>query len=328
MQVQPLQESPKLAVVQPIDKPRPEQELPKWAKCTAVSLVVEKEDLTYDEWVNLFELLKSRDKKRQWIIGDALVLGESVFGETFSQVLDPKEEDEKDEEGGETYRQYMQVASRIESGSRLPKLSWGHHQAVAYLPKELRDEWLRKAVDENLKRSQLRAVARKFFRQQEKARRAARQAKSPAESMPIQSEEAQAFFDAYIEALSLIEEGIPKGLPSARMMNHAHKGHALWQRNRTIGTDCMAITEMFKGEKGMQGVYRATDSEISVWLQKNGYFMSDPDLEARLEYMVEEQMLEIVDREESRQAGRRGSMGDVYRLCPKYQAELEEDDAA
>src|SRR6185369_2948130 len=135
---------------------------------------------------------------------------------------------------------------------------------------------------------------------------------------PIQSEEAQAFFDAYIEALTMIEEGIPKGLPSARMMNHAHKGHALWQKNRTIDADCTAIVEMFKGEKGMQGVYRATDSEISVWLQKNGYFMSDPDLEARLELMVEKQMLEIVDREQSRQVNRRGSMGDVYRLSPKY----------
>lgn len=323
MQLQ--QEYQSLSVVQPINKPRAEKQLPTWAKVTDVSLEVEKKDLTYDEWASLFDLLKSRDKKRQWLIGDALILGETRFTDKWSQVLDPDEEDEKDEEGGETYRQYQQVSGRIPSGSRLPILSWGHHQAVAYLPPEIRDELLAEAVKNKWKRCVLRKAARKFQRAQEKARRE-RKGKVLNETLPIQSEEAQRFLDAYIEALTLIEEGIPKGLPSARMMNHAHKGHALWQRDRTIEKDCEAIVEMFRGSPGTTGIYRAGDGEIALWLQRNGYFMSDPDLEARLELMLEKGMLDLVDREESRQAGRRGSMGDVYALNVKYQAEIEEDE--
>jgi hypothetical protein len=309
-----------LSVVEPIIIPKPEAELPRWAKVTPVSLVIEKKNLTFEEWQSLFEQLKSRDKKRQWIIGDALVQGREHFGEDAYQVIDPNEEAEQEEEGGETYRQYMQVADRIPPGSRLPVLSWGHHQAVAYLPPEMRDQWLTKAATEGLKRSDLRKVARKFFRQQEKKTRKLR-----IDTKPIHSEEAQAFFQAYMDALTEIEEAIPRGLPSARMMNHAHKGHALWQKNRTIETDCAAIVEMFSGSAGTEGVERASDGDIALWLQKNGYFMSDPDLEDRLEHMVEQKMLEVKSVEESRQDGRRGVMVDLYALHAAYEAKLDQE---
>lgn len=310
------------AVVHLINKPHSEPPLPKWAKVTENSLVIDKPSLTYDEWVELFRLLVSRDKKRQWVIGDALVEAESRFGDdAWAQEIDPNEEVEKEEEGGETYRQYMQVSSRIPSGSRLP-LSWGHHQAVAYLPADRRDHWLKRAMDEGLRRNDLRRAAR---REKNQAERKARKTTRKQELELIHSEEAQEYFDKYLEALQLLEENIPKGLPSARMMNHAQQGQVKWQRNRTIEGDSNAIVEMFAGKEGTEGVYRANDSDISVWLNRNSYFMGDYDLDDRLALMVEKKMLDIVDREEARQEGRRGGMDMVYQLNPDYQARLEEE---
>lgn len=302
-------------------KPQPEKPLPKWVKCTDVSLQIDKPDLKFEEWAEVMSQLFKRDRRRQWEIGDGLVVGEGKFGEECYQVVDELDEAEKDEEGSETYRQYMQVSSRIPAGSRLPQLSWGHHQAVAYLAPERRDYWLKKALDEGLKRHDLRRAAR---REKNQAERKARKTTRKQELELIHSEEAQAYFDQYAEALQMLEEHIPKGLPSARMMNHAQQGQVKWQRNRTIEGDCQAIVQMFDGKEGTEGVYRANDSDISVWLNRNSYFMGDYDLDDRLALMVEKKMLDIVDREEARQEGRRGGMDMVYQLNPDYAASLED----
>lgn len=310
-------------VVQPINKPLPDKPLPKWVKTTDVSLVIEKADLTFNEWSDVMSQLFKRDKSRQWEIGDGLVIGEAHFGEDCYQVVE--DETEKEEEGSETYRQYMQVADRIPFGSRLPKLSWGHHQAVAYLKPERRDYWLKRALDEGLKRYDLRRAARREKRAEE---RKVKKTTRKQELELIHSEEAQAYFDTYLDALKMLEENIPKGLPSARMMNHAQQGTVRWQRNRTIDADCAAIVEMFAGKQGTAGVYCANDSDISVWLNRNNYFLSDYDLDDRLGLMVDKKMLDIVDREEGRQEGRKGGMDTVYQINPDYMSKLEDEDFA
>lgn len=303
--------------------PLPEKPLPKWVKVTDVSLVIEKENLGFDEWAEVMGELFKRDKKRQWLIGDGLNIGESEFGDTYTQVVDPTEEAEKDEEGVETYRQYQQVACRIDAGSRLPNVSWGHHQAIAYLEPDRRNYWLGRLATEKISRYDLRRAVRREKRQQEK--KSGKRQPRVKEMDLIHSEEAQAYFDKYLEALKMLDENIPQKLPSARMMDHAHQGQVIWQRNRTIEADCDAIVEMFSGKEGTTGPETANDSDISVWLNRNGYFISDYDLDDRLDLMVDKKMLNVLSVEESRQDGRRGVMISLYELNADYAATLDED---
>lgn len=97
-----------------------------------------------------------------------------------------------------------------------------------------------------------------------------------------------------------------------------------WQKARTIETDCQAIVEMFSAKEGTVAIETATDSEISVWLNRNGYYMSDCDLDDRLELLVEKKMLDIMTPEQGRQEGRRGVMLQLYRLNPDYADSLED----
>ena len=311
-----------------IQTPTPEKPLPKWVKCSDVALVIEKPNLTFEEWQSVMNDLFKRDKRRQWLIGDGLNIGEAEFGDPYLQVIDPNDEAEKDEEGGETYRQYQQVACRIPAGSRLPNVSWGHHQVVAYLEPDRRDYWLNRLATEKISRHDLRRAVRREKRQSDKQNTKQRQPKVKELDL-IHSEEAQAYFDQYLDALKMLDENAPQHLPSAHMMNHSQQGQVSWQRNRTIEEDCLAIVEMFSGKEsvvGVAGVERASDSDISVWLNRNGYFMSDYDLDERLDLMVDKKMLDILTIEDSRQENRRGVMGDIYRLNPDYAASLEDED--
>ena len=42
----------------------------------------------------------------------------------------------------ELLRKYSEIAKRIESGIRIPLLSWNHHREVAFLSPEEQSKWL------------------------------------------------------------------------------------------------------------------------------------------------------------------------------------------
>lgn len=290
-------------------------DFPKWCKRTEVSLsIVGRPSL--DEWRQSFRILSLTDKASPWHIGDSLNDAEGLYGEECYQEIDANEELEREANSGETYRQYQQVACRIPRGSRLPPLSWGHHQTVAYLEPERRDELLHLALTERLTRDELRKIVRREQTKKAKAKKV-----KVSEVELIHTETAQAYFDACLDALKMLEEHVPENLPSARQLNHAQQGQVLWQKARTIEKDCLAIVEMFDG---IPGTYLATDSDISCWLIKNSYFITDADLDDRLDYMVGHEMLRIADREDSRQEGRRGSLDTVYELHPKLIAKMKD----
>jgi len=61
----------------------------------------------------------------------------------------------------ETLRQYKRISENIESGTRVPELSFMHHREVASLPPEKQELFLNKAVEEKLSVRELRSEIRK-----------------------------------------------------------------------------------------------------------------------------------------------------------------------
>jgi len=67
----------------------------------------------------------------QWTVGDWFNMGERIYGEMYSQVMDAS----KLAYG--TLANYKYVASKVEFSRRRENLSYSHHQEVASLAAEL-----------------------------------------------------------------------------------------------------------------------------------------------------------------------------------------------
>jgi N6-adenosine-specific RNA methylase IME4 len=113
-----------------------------------------KRDVSKDEWMSVFQALKQVEGCVQFWIGDCLAYRQQKWG-MYDDVA---------EETGteiETLRRYKQVSERIESGTRVPDLSWTHHREVASLPPDKQELFLNKAVEENLSVRALREEIRR-----------------------------------------------------------------------------------------------------------------------------------------------------------------------
>jgi hypothetical protein len=64
-----------------------------------------------------------------------------------------------------------------------------------------------------------------------------------------------------------------------------HMADVQWQASRTIEGDCNKIMEAIVDNGG------ANDDDIYKWLYDRGYVMRDPQLDKRLQLMVEKQMI-------------------------------------
>lgn len=110
------------------------------------------------------------------------------------------------------------------------------------------------------------------------------------------------------------EQSTPTHAPFLRSMMHSRIGQSQWQLSRTVEGDCRIIRQAVAETLG-------TDDEIFMWLQDRSFFMSDPELDARLEFMVEQGMIRT-KQAEGRKKNQRGKMVDIY--LPVYG--LEDDD--
>lgn len=152
----------------------------------------------------------------------------------------------------------------------------------------------------------------------------------------LQDPQVRTFLTTYSDSVQDWEKDVPQGASFLHNMFQAHIGQIQWQLDRSIENDCATIMLVFDDWD------RATDSDIFNWLQARGYFMRDPELDERLEYMAcigdaekredncprdctkHAQMLLTVSIEESRQEGRRGNMGsELYQVHPAYKAKSE-----
>jgi len=280
---------------------------PKWCKRTEVSLKLERDELSFKEWAAVFDTLRKNGKSHQWQIGDHLNLGESWFGEDYTQVIDPNEELEREEDSGETYRQYQQVSCRIEIGRRLPKISWSHHQAIAYLERSIQDYWLERLATERIS---LRAL-RKALREAK-----AMEVEHVSDLAVLQDPEVRAWLEADIQRQRDEEPNIPVQASFLRNMMHARIGQAQWQLDRTVEGDCLIVREAVKELLG-------SADQIFMWLQNRNYFMSPPDLDDRLDLLVGQGRIKET-QEEGRKKGQKGGMKTVY-LPIRNPMDVDED---
>ena len=90
--------------------------------------------VTFDEWLGLMSTLVRMETAFQFAIGDALIYGESKFGEKYSQAMDAT---------GLSYQTLANltwVAKHVPLSNRIEGVSWTHHRVVASIdPTDQRD---------------------------------------------------------------------------------------------------------------------------------------------------------------------------------------------
>ena len=124
-----------------------------YCELTKTSLIF-KRDITKEEWMDGFNSLKKIEGCIQFWIGDFLAYRNQKWG-----MYDDIAEETGYEK--ETLKKYKQVSEGVESGIRIPNLSYSHHREVISLPPEKQTEYLNKAVEEKLSVRELREEIRK-----------------------------------------------------------------------------------------------------------------------------------------------------------------------
>jgi hypothetical protein len=295
--------------------------LPSWCKRTIVGLTIVGKP-TVQQWLDAFETLDKTGKGHQWWIGDHLNQGEELYPEEWAQAIDPVEEQKRENEGkGETYRQYKQVAFRIDAGRRRPNLYFGHHHAVAYMEVEEQEHWLELAIEENLSVDKLRKKIRKS--------KVGGSENDPALDLMVLQEPAirqwlddyRAMVSAHDDALeSLIKENEDlKGARFLHRMTLTHINHTVRQLERTNAIDCGVI------KKALGYLITGTIEVIGRAMRNRGFFMSDADLNERLNLLV--QLGEVTKKkaEELRHDGAKGDVVYQYKLVKAGQMDKDSD---
>lgn len=113
-----------------------------------------KRDVSKDEWMDVFKALKQVEGCVQFWIGDCLAYRQQKWG-MYDDIAEETGYDER------TLRLVKNTSEKIESGRRLPDLSFSHHVEVASLPSEKQTEFLNRAVEEKLSVRELREEIRR-----------------------------------------------------------------------------------------------------------------------------------------------------------------------
>lgn len=114
-----------------------------------------RDDLEYEEWVEIGEALTNSAKHIMWWLGDWWNYGDRKYGELASQALDfgiPYS----------TFSNAAYVANKIPLERRVPELSWTHHHEVAYIEDNKKiDSLLKEAYENQYSIRELRATVKK-----------------------------------------------------------------------------------------------------------------------------------------------------------------------
>ncbi len=125
----------------------------RWS-LSAVGLTLRDPELSYDDFENLCHVLGQLHEAVRFAIGDAILQGESLYGEQAFQAF------ERFQLSEEAMKEYVRVAQRVPRARRRKGLSWSHHRAVAALPPPEQKEWLKRASDESMSHHDMRAALR------------------------------------------------------------------------------------------------------------------------------------------------------------------------
>ena len=124
------------------------------AVVTSTSLTLVDPNLPWDVYERLGAFIGEVNRSCSWWVGDLVVFGEKVYGETYSQIeqalgLAPQ-----------TIANRASVARRIPAERRIASLAFGTHAEVAYLEPRERDKWLDRAAKNGWTRAKLRVEMR------------------------------------------------------------------------------------------------------------------------------------------------------------------------
>lgn len=126
-------------------------------KCTvSKSGLIFRDDMKFDEWVNLGGKLRFMQGSIMFWIGDWLNYGEHRYGETYSQAMD------ETSYSYQTLANAKWVSSRVPLSRRRENLSFEHHKEVADLEAEDQDLLLTKAEKERLPTKKFRKLVYQY----------------------------------------------------------------------------------------------------------------------------------------------------------------------
>ena len=97
-------------------------------------------DASYEDWMALGDFLWQVEGSLQWLIGDWIVMGESVYGQTYEQIAAVTGY------AIPTLYDYAYVAANVQFSVRTENLSFGHHKLIAALSPEDQRYWLEQAA--------------------------------------------------------------------------------------------------------------------------------------------------------------------------------------
>ena len=117
---------------------------------SAIGLKILDPDLAYSDFEDLCWQLGKIHGAVRFAIGDAIRLGEELYGEEAHQALELLGLSEAGRQ------EYVRVSSRVPRSRRRRDLSWSHHRAVAALDPPEQKEWLKRASEEQLSHHALR----------------------------------------------------------------------------------------------------------------------------------------------------------------------------
>ncbi len=118
-------------------------------RMTSIGIEI-RSDATYEHWVDMVDFLFTIEGRLNWLIGDAILIGERVYGKTYEEMalLTGK--------AVKTLRNYVYVVSSVEMSRRRDKLTFGHHAEVASMVPEHQDRWLADAEQNRWSVAELR----------------------------------------------------------------------------------------------------------------------------------------------------------------------------
>jgi hypothetical protein len=119
-----------------------------------VGLDLFRPDLTYEQYEALCLWLGRAHEAVRFAIGDAIRLGEQLYGEKAYQAIELIHLSEKGR------LEYVRVSEKVPRSVRRKDLSWSHHRAVAALPPKEQRHWLREASEKRLSHHELREALR------------------------------------------------------------------------------------------------------------------------------------------------------------------------
>lgn len=117
---------------------------------SAIGLRLSDPDLPFSRFEELCYMLGRFHEAVRFAIGDAILIGEKLYGEDAFQAFEALHLSEAGRQ------EYLRVSEKVPRSRRRKDLSWSHHRAVAALEPVAQKEWLKRAADEGMSHHALR----------------------------------------------------------------------------------------------------------------------------------------------------------------------------